>query len=282
MYYSRAQNKMCEESAPADKKLNFLYKTVRGRILLKTVFARRWFSFLVGRYYTSVHTGKKLKRFIGRHPELSAYNYKDFKSFNDFFTREEERHCAQQEGVAISPADGLVMCFDIDSGLTLSIKGAKYSLQELLQDAQLAQKYIGGRCFIYRLTLLDYHRYSYIDDGEICSTKYIKGALNTVRPMGTQKDSYFKNSRCVSVFATKNFGTVANVEVGAMLVGKIKNHKSSGAFVRMEERGYFEYGGSTVIQLFEKGKITPCSDINNMSAQGVETKISTGEIIGNA
>ena len=70
---------------------------------------------------------------------------------------------------------------------------------------------------------------------------------------------------------------MVEMEVGAMLVGKIRNH-GLRRFGKLQEKGYFEYGGSTVILLC-KG-ITIDKDILEHSAQGIETIVRTGERIG--
>lgn len=43
------------------------------------------------------------------------------------------------------------------------------------------------------------------------------------------------------------------MEVGAMMVGRITNHEAVPGYVtRGEEKGYFEFGGSTIILLTQK------------------------------
>ncbi len=281
-YYSKESGKLCREHSSDDKKLHILYKTLPGRVLLKAVFARRYFSFLAGLFYSSKFSKKKLDVFLSEHYPNKEYSAENYNSFNEFFTRKEQRHITVQKNALLSPADSLTMCFYIEDNLTLNIKNSTYNLCELFSNKALAQKYSGGICFVHRLTLKDYHRYIFPCNGEITAYKRIKGSLHTVRPISGIKGNYFKNTRCITLFKSDVFNSCAFVEIGAMLVGKITNRKESGKFLQGEEKGMFEYGGSTIVQLFEKGALKPCEIIEKMSALGIETKMSLGEIIAHA
>lgn len=127
----------------------------------------------------------------------------------------------------------------------------------------------------------DYHRYIYIDDG--CKSKniHIQGIYHTVNPIALEKaDIYKENTREFTVLHTKNFGKVIHAEVGAMLVGRIKNHHEKYKFSRGEEKGMFEYGGSTVVLIFPPDTVIPDSDILNNTNDGFETVVKIGERIG--
>ncbi len=273
---------MCNENEPSQKKLNILYNTIFGRILLKLIFSTRWFSYLAGVYYKSRFSLSKLKKFI-RTNNLQSYekNIDKYNSFNDFFIRKEQRNFTYEHGALISPCDSLVSVYNITDTLILNIKSSSYSLQTLLQNNKLAEKYIGGTCIIYRLTLLNYHRFMFAQSGLITNFKTIKGCLHTVRPLSNAKNNYFENTRAVTQMATHNFGNVVQVEIGAMLVGKIVNHNTSNKFKVFDEKGYFEFGGSTIVQLFEANSVKICEDILKMSNKNIECEIVMGEKIGN-
>jgi phosphatidylserine decarboxylase len=132
---------------------------------------------------------------------------------------------------------------------------------------------------VYRLTQDDCHRYIYLDSGEEIEHKYIKGKLHTVRPISSKYKVFSQNSREYSVIKTKNFGQVVQIEIGALLVGKIVNYKKE-QFNKFDEKGYFEYGGSTIIQLFKENTIFIDEDIINKSKENIETKVEIGEKIG--
>lgn len=135
---------------------------------------------------------------------------------------------------------------------------------------------------IFRLCVDDYHRYCYIDNGTKTENVHINGELHTVNPIALEKYNIYKrNSREFTMLHTENFGDVVCIEVGAMLVGRIKNrHRNAHYFAKGEEKGMFEYGGSTIVLLFEKGMISVDSDILANSAHGYETVVKYGEKIG--
>ena len=145
----------------------------------------------------------------------------------------------------------------------------------------LANDYSDGYVMVCRLTPDDYHRYCYIDDGYHDANKKIKGLLHTVRPIAVeQKDVFVTNSRSYTVLDTVNFGQVIQIEVGALMVGKIKNNYTNYRFKKGEEKGFFEYGGSTIILLVNKENVKIDNYLINNTKNGYETKIKIGERIG--
>ena len=160
----------------------------------------------------------------------------------------------------------------------LKIKGSKYTIKDLLDDEMSAEYFRGGTCLVFRLTVDDNHRYNFIDSGKRLSTKKIRGELHTVRPISEKYDVYTRNSREVSILDTEELGIVAQIEVGALLVGRIVNHDKA-SFVKNEEKGYFEYGGSTIVVLLNK-KLEIDPDIAAMNENGIETKVKAGEKLG--
>ena len=127
----------------------------------------------------------------------------------------------------------------------------------------------------------DYHRYGNIDEGEIIENKAVKGRLHTVRPIAVNKYPVFtQNSREYSIIKTKNFGTIAQIEVGAMMIGKISNHQTSGKVVRGTEKGMFLYGGSTIVLLLEKDKVRLPEIYFENTKNDIETRVLYGSRIG--
>ena len=182
-----------------------------------------------------------------------------------------------KENVFVSPADSKLLVYKIDDETKMFIKGRDYTVAEVLDDETAAQKYKGGYALVFRLSVDDYHRYGFPDSGKVVSHKKIKGKLHTVSSISKDHKIYKENCREVSILETDNFGMVAYVEVGALLVGKIINHDVS-VFEKGQEKGYFEPGGSTVIIFV--GGIEIDEDILKQSAEGVETKIKYGERVG--
>jgi phosphatidylserine decarboxylase precursor len=183
----------------------------------------------------------------------------DFGSFNDFFSRrlkDTARVFNTEEDKLLSPGDGRLQAWDgIDRGRLLQIKGMEYSLDELLQDPELSVEYAEGAYMILRLCPVDYHRFHFFDSGECTETHKLKGGYYSVNPVALSKipGLFCRNKREYSIFKSDNFGDVLYVEVGATSVGSIIQTFTPGKHVsRGEEKGYFKFGGSTVL-LFLKG-----------------------------
>jgi phosphatidylserine decarboxylase len=107
--------------------------------------------------------------------------------------------------------------------------------------------------------------------------------LSTVNPVVNEYvPVYRENSRRYCVIRTENFGDVVQMEVGALLVGKITNAHPYGrrTVLRGEEKGYFEFGGSTIVLLLEKNKVDVCPDLLENTRKGFETKLLQGEAVG--
>lgn len=187
---------------------------------------------------------------------------------------------SQNKNDFISPCDGFLSIYKIDKGLVLPVKQSMYSISSLLKNADLADKYKEGICLVIRLSPSNYHRYCYIDNGIMKLNKYIKGFLHTVRPVALETTTVFtENSREITVLATKNFGIVTQVEVGAMLVGKIKNYKKF-TYQKGEEKGMFLFGGSTIILLIERDLMKFQDKFWKNTKETLETPIIMGEVLG--
>lgn len=120
----------------------------------------------------------------------------------------------------------------------------------------------------------------------VCSTeRRIEGVLHTVNPAANDFCPIYKeNTRTYTLLQSANFGTLLQMEVGAMMVGKIVNENAGAArrVQRGEEKGYFAFGGSTVIVLTQKGSAVPEKRIWNYSRLGIETRVRQGETVGTA
>ncbi|MFR5865207.1 MAG: phosphatidylserine decarboxylase [Acutalibacteraceae bacterium] len=166
---------------------------------------------------------------------------------------------------------------------SLFSSGTPYSVGTLLRGPRAGAPFRGRLCLIFRLTVGDYHRYCFFDDGVVLGGRFLPGVLHTVNPVALGGyDIYKENARAVTLLRTRSFGDAAQVEVGAMLVGRICNTHTGGFFFRGQEKGYFEYGGSTVVLLLRHGAAELRRDILRNTADGVETRVRQGERIGNA
>ncbi len=267
-----------------NKLLKKLYGNVFGRVLLKTLTAPA-ISKAAGTFMDSKASKLLIKPFI-KHSgiDTSQYIMRDFRSYNDFFTRlvrPEKRPVDHEPSHLISPCDSKLTVHKISKNSIFRIKGSRYRVSDLLNNDFLAKRFCGGYCLIFRLEVDDYHRYCYIDNGTKTENTYIAGELHTVNPIALERYNIYKrNCREYTVLHTENFGDVVQVEVGAMMVGRIVNNDDTASFRRGEEKGRFEFGGSTIVMLFGKDSVRIDEDILRNSAEGIETVVKYGEKIG--
>jgi phosphatidylserine decarboxylase len=267
-----------------NKLLKLLYGSVGGRIMLKLLTAPA-LSRAAGRFMDSRLSKPLIKRFIRSSGiDTSQYVMYNFPSYNAFFTRSvkpEMRPVDMTPQHLISPCDSKLSVYRIDRKSIFRIKGSRYRISDLIDHKFLADRFNGGLCLIFRLEVDDYHRYCYIDSGVKTGNTFIEGVLHTVNPIVLEKYNIYKrNSREYTLIHTDNFGDVIQVEVGAMMVGRICNHDEAGPVKRGQEKGMFEFGGSTIVVLLEKGKASIDKDILKNSAEGYETIVKYGEKIG--
>ncbi len=271
------------EQYPSDisSSMFFLYQTIVGRMILKILVCptiSKW----VGNYLNSSHSKWIIPRFIKKNKiDMDEYVKQNYCCFNEFFCRKiDSTYRKIDSDGLISPCDSKLTYYSLDEDTCFYIKNSQYTVNDLLEDRVLADKYRGGDALVFRLGVEDYHRYCFIDDGYLKKQYSIQGILHTVNPIASYHYPIYKtNSREVSVLNTTRFGDVIYIEVGAMMVGKIKNLDMK-EFKRGQTKGWFEFGGSTVVLLFEKGRIKIDKDIIDYSLQDIEVKVKMGERIG--
>lgn len=279
--WNRKNDEYFEEIEYGKSKLNFLYNTFLGRILLRLVFASRWFSKIQAMYQKSRFSKFKIRQFIKKYNvDMSLYDEIDsFNSFADFFKRKRNIENKSLDKDLVSIADSKITIVKLDSNCILKIKNSVYDLKSLLQDKKLAEEYKNGICIIYRLAMDNYHRYMYLDSGTSIRYQKIKGKLHTIRPISSKYNVYCTNSREYELLNTDNFGQVVQVEIGAMLVGKICNYRKD-KFNKLDEKGFFDFGGSTIVQLFKKDSIVIDEDILEKNNKDIEVEVEIGMKIG--
>ena len=282
-YIVRERNSKDNIILESPKALDFFYGTFIGRIILR-LFITKGASNLVALYMNSGLSRHKIKKFVDKN-DINLFEYDDrkYKSYNDFFTRKvlsEKRPINTTKDVLISPCDSKVSAYKIEEDLTLNIKNSYYSIDTLVEK-NIMEEYKGGTALVFRLSTDNYHRYCYIDSGSKGINYRIKGIYHTVQPISLKHYNFYKtNHREWTILNTNNFGKVIQVEVGALCVGRIKNNHESYIFKKGEEKGYFEFGGSTIVLLFKKNVVKLDDDIYNNSKEGIETIVKYGERIG--
>lgn len=265
------------------KILIFLYHNLIGRVILKIItipLFSKIFSLLTKSRFSKIFIKKFIKN---NNIDMSEYPFKNYCSFNDFFTRKINltyRPYLNDTNCLISPCDAKLSAYKINHDLSFKIKNSIYTVASLIEDEELAKEYENGYCLVFRLTVDDYHHYHFIDDGKIKSHKKISGILHTVNPIAhTKYKVYAQNSREVSITATSNFDQVIYIEVGALNVGKINNYYVED-FHKFQEKGYFSFGASTVILLFKKNIIDIETIYLTNTQNDIETIVKLGEKIG--
>lgn len=286
MDYIDLDGNKIENTTNQDKILAFLYTNVIGRILLKPLVLP-YISRMSGKFLSTRLSKGMIPSFIrNNHIDMKDYEEKNYLSFNDFFTRKMKdgrRPLAEGSNILVSPCDCKATVYKIRDNTTFSVKHTEYTLRSLLRSPVLAKRFRGGYAFILRLTVDDYHRYIYAASGKQSRNYHIDGTFHTVNPVANDYLPIYKeNTREYTVIHTAEFGDIIQMEVGALMVGKISNHKQSSPVTRGEEKGFFEYGGSTIIVLTKQGALLPRPDLLENTDNGYETKLLQGQPLGTA
>ena len=265
--------------------LRFLYGTLPGRCILRILISRP-LSSLSGRLLDSRASSALIPFFI-RSYHISVKDLKipkeGFPSFNSFFCREKlGRGCnTPSDKCVLSPCDAFLSVLPVTRDTCMDIKHTSFTLEELLKNSDIAKEFSEGTALIFRLCPQHYHRYSYAVNGKIERNVRLKGVFHCVRPIATEKYPVFaQNARQYQVINTECFGRIVQMEVGALLIGRITNRKVPDRIaVQGREKGYFEYGGSTIILLFQKGKCILRPELEKELRDGREFPVTEGMIL---
>ncbi|WP_454052243.1 phosphatidylserine decarboxylase [Clostridium sp. Marseille-Q7071] len=289
-YYDRRSKSYEIEKVAGENMLKWSYESPLGKGFLELLVKRKLFSKFYGHYCDTKLSSKKIKSFVkGFNMNMDEYekSIDEYTSFNDFFYRKLKptaREINKDKNIFISPSDSRLLSIDnIDENHSFKVKGFDYSLKEILGSKELANKYKGGICLIFRLCPTDYHRFHFIDNGTCSSTTKIKGKYYSVSPIALEKVSkvFTSNKREYSILHSENFGDLLYLEVGATCVGGIiQTYKENSKVYKGDEKGFFKFGGSTVIILVEKDKLKLDEDIIYHSKKDIEVIVKMGEKIG--
>jgi len=286
MLYDRKAKSLIEEKVLGMGAIKFANENFFGKILNRVIFNKPFFSNLMRLTKISRGSKKAIEGFIKDYSinvDEVEKPLEDFVSFNDFFIRKLKqgaRNVEMSANAVVSPADSRLMSYEISKDLVIPVKGVKFTLSELLKNDELAKKYENGRCLIFRLAPVDYHRFCFTDNAVQRKVERVNGVLYSVNPIALAANFrvFQENIREYCVLDTENFGEVVYMEVGAVGVGRIvQNFPNGGVVKRGQEKGYFEFGGSTIVMLYQNDKIVIDEDIVTNSKNGIETIIKYGE-----
>lgn len=291
-YFDRYARALKTERIYGERWLRFAYENPAGRLLVWLLARRAFFSRWYGWKMNKPASALRVIPFIasyGLDVDEFAKSAFDYKTFNEFFFRAlkpEARPIAAGERVAVLPADGrhLVQA-NLDATAGFYVKGQELSLAALLGEAALTAQFAGGAMLISRLCPVDYHRFHFPVAGTPAESRLINGWLYSVSPVALRRNFRYlvENKREVTLIESVGFGMVAMVEVGATNVGAIRQSFVPGRTVgKGDEKGFFAFGGSCVITLFQRGRIRFDADLLASSAECVEVYAKMGDRLGEA
>lgn len=288
--YNRKTKKYELELVAGASYLNWIYSAPLGMKILELFVKKKMASRICGYYCDRAISKVKIKKFVDEFKiDMTRYETpdKDFRHFNEFFYRKlkkDKLHIDRDDNSFISPCDGKILAYEaIDIKLLIQVKGLTYSLAELIGQESIASNYAEGSCLIVRLSPADYHRFHFVDQGTCTPTTKIKGFYYSVNPTSLSRINkiFCSNKREWSILNSENYGEILYVEVGATFVGSIiQTYKSNEKVKKGDEKGYFKFGGSTVILFLKKGVVKIDKDILEQTAKGRECSVSMGERIG--
>jgi len=285
-YYDRASRQLKTEKVAGEKLLVWLYNNPIGEATLWALAKRKIVSSVYGKMMDRPSSANRISPFIEEFSiDMSSAQAQEYRNFNDFFTRKLKNSARPVDttfNVAISPADGKILAYADISNSDFIIKGFRFDVFTFLEDPVLAQKYDDGSLLIIRLAPVDYHRFHFPFSGSLTPDKKIEGDYYSVNPFALRKKAEILclNKREYTILSNPLFGDVIMAEVGATMAGSILQTYQGRSVQKGEEKGYFKFGGSTVVLLFEKGKINIDKDLLINTAKGYETAVKMGERIG--
>jgi len=291
-YIDRRDGELKVEAIYGERPLRWVYGNPLGR-LAQWLLIRRWIvSAWYGRRMDAVSSYVRIKPFIeqyGLDAGEFAESVDDYNSFNEFFYRKLKPTARPVDAAADSvvfPADGRHLAFaDITGETNFFVKGQSFDLAEFLGDADLAKRCEGGSMLFSRLCPVDYHRFHFPCSGVPGIPRIINGGLYSVNPIAliTRPSIFWENKRVVTAIESPALGQVQFVEIGATMVGSIRQtFTPTETVAKGDEKGYFAFGGSSVAVLFEKGRIGFDADLLKNTGGGLETYARVGERMAQA
>ncbi|KAL4775427.1 phosphatidylserine decarboxylase-domain-containing protein [Aspergillus nidulans var. acristatus] len=278
--------------------IRLLYKGLKSREMEKKRIRKilKSLSIKQGKKYDDPASASQIRDFINFHQlDMSEVllPLDQFKNFNEFFYRALKpgaRPCSapHEPGIVVSPADCRTVVFDrVTEATSVWVKGREFSIKRLLGNAypEDVPRYQNGALGVFRLAPQDYHRFHIPVDGVMGTPKTIEGEYYTVNPMAIRSalDVYGENVRVLVPIDSVKHGRVMVICVGAMMVGSTVITRQAGEKVsRAEELGYFKFGGSTLLLLFEEGKVNFDSDLVDNSRGALETLVRVGMSVGHS
>lgn len=285
-YYNPRSGEIEVEAVYGEDFLRWAYGNPLGRLTVELAVKRAWFSRWYGRKMDKPASKAKVQPFLdeyGVDATEFAEPVESFKTFNEFFyrkLREEARPICSDEDWAVLPADGRHLAIpEVDSSDTFYIKGQKFDLSSFLADDVLAAEFTGGSMLISRLCPVDYHRYHFPVSGAAETPVLINGPLKSVSPLALRRNLsiLWENKRSRTVVESSAFGRTVVMEIGATCVGSMHSTYQTGPVAKGQEKGYFSFGGSCIVTLFQAERVRFNQVLLEHSAEAREVYARIGE-----
>lgn len=291
-YFNRYTGKIEKEDIYGEGFLRWTYGNPLGKLSLHAFVKRAFFSQWYGSRMNAPASRSKVLPFIKNY-KLQQEEFADspdsYRTFNEFFFRKLKpgaRPIHPDRDSAIFPADGRHLGFqNIAKSPGIFVKGAVFTLEKLCGSRELAERYKSGSMIMSRLCPVDYHRYHFPVNGTPSRPTLINGALYSVSPLALRQNIHYltENKRSYCLIQSPEFGQVLMFEVGATCVGTFEYTYIPDVPIRKgDEKGYFKFGGSETITLFEPGRITLADDLLQNTALNRELYARMGDYLGRA
>lgn len=287
-YYNRYTSEVETEQVYGESFLKWAYGNPLGKVALHAFVKRPFFSKWYGWRMDDAETKKKVAPFIADY-DMNEDDFLDsadsYKTFNEFFYRKLKPEARPiHDAEIVFPADGRHLGFENAEEVEgVFIKGQQWDLRALIADDEIYERFKRGSLVLSRLCPVDYHRFHFPAAGKAGETTMINGPLFSVSPIALKQNlSYmWQNKRTRTVLETPSHGDVLIMEIGATCVGSIhQTYNQTESVEKGGEKGYFAFGGSSTITIFQKGKVKLAEDLLENSANQQELYAYMGDKMG--
>jgi phosphatidylserine decarboxylase len=289
-FFNRLTGRMETEKVYGEGALKWIYGTRAGRLALHALVKRKVFSAWYGWRMDARRSRRMIRPFIEKYG-LDASEFADpadrFTTFNEFFYRRLKpgaRPVDEASDALVFPADGRhLLLREVGRQRDFLVKGVRFDLAALLGSRAQAADYEDGDALISRLCPVDYHRFHFPCGGRAGAPIALSGSLYSVSPLAlvTRPSILWENKRYVTEVESETFGRVLFLEIGATCVGAVVHTVPGKAGVaKGQEKGYFRFGGSSVITLVKRGRVRWSDDLVRHSAEGIEVFARMGDRCG--
>lgn len=289
-FFNRYTQRIEQESVYGAAWMRWTYCNPFGKLALETLVKRPIFSRWYGWRMNRSVSRRKVLPFIHNY-SLDVNEFADapdsYRTFNEFFYRRlkpSARPVVADPKTVVFPADARHLGFaDASKVEGVFVKGQRFDITRLLNDADLAKRYERGAVVLSRLCPVDYHRFHFPVSGRASATRLINGPLYSVNPIALRRNLAYlwENRRTLTSIQTDQLGTVLIIEIGATNVGSIvQTYRANTAVAKGDEKGYFEFGGSSTLLLFEPGRLNLAEDLVKHSLNHCELYAHVGDALG--